>query len=253
VKPSTPSWLVNKYKNKVLARLVPLRKTTVDGLVFYSLRAGSTPHDPTLFSRQGVEFHDKISLLRGDVAIDAGANIGSYTLRLARNFRRVVAFEPNPVVSSILRMNGARNKFQNITVEDTALSDVNSTLHLHIDSRREGVASLDPGHYGTSFDRVKMVRVARLDDFHLPEGRVDFAKIDVEGFEEQVLRGAHRTISKFRPVLGVEVHTDRIKRDGEACSCVACRLLNDYEYDLQVTGEVASPSPTHWTWATPRS
>jgi FkbM family methyltransferase len=253
VKPTTPFWLFNRYKKKVLLRLVPLKKTTVDGLVFYSLRAGSPPQDPILLSRKGLEFHEEIDPLTGDIAIDVGANIGSYTLRLAKNFRRVVAFEPNPVVSSILRMNVAKNKIQNVTVEDTALSDVNRTLPIHIDSEREGVASLDPSRSGANFDRTVVVRVATLDDFALPGGKVDFVKIDVEGLEEQVLRGGYKLISEFRPVLGVEVHNGRIDDGTKGCSCSVCKLLKSYGYDVNVTGELVFRTPTHWTWAKPRS
>lgn len=246
---TSPLKLANRYKNVLLNRLVPLRKTEVDGLKFYYLRRDAPPHDPKAFSASGQEFHDKIRDLSGDTAIDVGANIGSYTLPLARKFRTVVAFEPNRTNSHVLRLNVALNKLNNVRVEEVALADTNGVLPLYI--RGGGATSLDPSHYGLKYSEVSAVKVIRLDDFSQHLERLDFVKIDAENSELPILKGGENTISKFKPVLGVEVHSPRVFSD-QACSCDSCRLMRSYGYEIEVTGELQAVGPVHWVWAVPK-
>src|SRR5438445_9725714 len=115
MKPRTPMWLLRKYRNAALEKLVPLKSTKIDELRFYHLRKG-LPQDPRALSIQGMEFHNYVDKISGETAVDVGANIGSYTLRISRNFGRVIAFEPNPAMSYILRLNVRTNRLHNIQV-----------------------------------------------------------------------------------------------------------------------------------------
>jgi len=248
VKPTTPIWLLKKVTNRTLEKLVPLKRGNVDGLQYYWLRKGSPPQGRSPIQR-GVEFHDRIGLISGNIAIDVGANIGSYTLRLARNFRQVLAFEPNPQVSSILRMNVAANKFHNVTVNQIALSEAEGMLPIHIDPKHEGHGSLNPLRYGVSYDEVIPVVVRRMDDYYNPLERVDFVKIDVEGLELQVLKGGIETISVWRPLLAVEIHCPAIRSAIGRCACETCSYLSKTGYDVEVTGESQAVGPVHWVWA----
>jgi FkbM family methyltransferase len=114
---------------------------------------------------------------------------------------RVFAFEPLSSALRLLKMN--TESLTNVVVDDRALSDHNGEADFHI--RPQGdTSSLLPGEPGSSV----RVCVTTLDVRLLGEGgaptRVDFIKIDVEGGELSVLRGATKTIEKYRPLIYFE-------------------------------------------------
>jgi FkbM family methyltransferase len=142
-------------------------------------------------------------------AIDAGANKGVYTYFIAQYARHTYAFEPNPKMVAILR----RTAGANVTVSPVALGDASGEAVLR-------VPLLEKGHsnQGASLSAIKVpdgftpvtVETARIDDLDLSD--IGFIKIDVEGFEDAVLRGARDTIARDRPTLLVEIeekHTHR--------------------------------------------
>lgn len=140
------------------------------------------------------------------VALDIGAHVGTWTTALAANFATVHAFEPNPEVYFIMCANVALQGLQSKVIPHrTGLSD------------REGIAEYlcrggDGGGNGieplgvrdrafTEADKVP-IRVKSLDSYLFP--RVDFIKIDVEGHELSVLRGATETLARCKPVIAFE-------------------------------------------------
>lgn len=247
MKPTAPSWRLRRYGNLIVNRLFPLRKTQIDGLKFRYFAAESPPQDPREFADTGLEFHHRISELSGWEAIDVGANIGSYTLRLARRFHSVTAFEPSPAHSKVLRLNIALNSLKNVHVREVALSDVSGISPLYI---RAGATSLDMSHYGLGYDSVCLVKTAKLDEYETKFTKLDLVKIDAENLEYAILKGGIGMISKFRPVIAVEVHRSRVLSNG-SCICDVCKLLQSHRYDTEVTGESSSIGMVHWVWATP--
>jgi FkbM family methyltransferase len=148
---------------------------------------------------------------RDDVVIDAGALFGELTVPLARCCPEgaVYAFEPQRIPAQILAGNVQLNSVWNVDISKSALGaedGVSSVLCMSpwIDSPW-GLATLHaPGNYeGTS----EIVRVRTIDGLHL--SRIDFIKIDVEGFEPQVLAGARKSIEVFKPVLYIEYNVNR--------------------------------------------
>ena len=245
---STPKWLLNKYWNLTLDKLAPAKFVEIDGVKFRYLRRDAPPQDPKQFSAQGQEFHERIEKLSGSSAVDVGANIGSYALRLAKNFQTVTAFEPSPLHARVLRSNVKLNKLRNVYVEEVALSDEQGTNPLYV--RTGGATSLDPSHYGLKYDKVVLVSTGKLDDFRSKLGRLDFVKIDAEGRECRILKGGTETISALKPILAIEVHQARILSDG-TCRCETCIMLKSLGYEVEVTGEFSAVGAVHWTWATP--
>ena len=139
----------------------------------------------------------------GDVALDIGANLGLVTLRLAKRVGpsgSVHAFEPNPAILRYLEATLQRNSTAPVTLHRTALGATASALSLIVPKANAGAASfISVGR--REVDRHIEVLVARLDDF-IDESKishVDFIKMDVEGFEAEVLKGAGNTLSKIRP------------------------------------------------------
>lgn len=141
---------------------------------------------------------------RGGTFIDIGTNIGDWSRVAAEIFQKVMAFEPNPDLVPQLRRELPPDK---VTVFECALSDEPGIATLHIPLRNgqpdTGLASLDLNAIGAASYRDVQVRTTTLDEFKLTY--IDAIKIDVEGFEERVLRGAVETIQRNRPVLVVEI------------------------------------------------
>lgn len=144
----------------------------------------------------------------GDTVIDVGANIGTHTLSFSRAVGpsgRVIAFEPHPVLFQLLRHNLEQNRAANVRVENAAVGSSRGTVriptidlqsHANFGSFTVEVleSSPDPG--------VPMVAVDEVD-----VGRPRLLKVDVEGWEPEVLRGAARTIREARPFILFEANS----------------------------------------------
>ncbi len=129
----------------------------------------------------------------GDTALDLGANIGYYTLLLARQVGaegHVIAFEPDPDNLALLRKNLDANGYTNVTVEAKAVSDAPGEVKLYKENWNDATPSLWESTHCTTSVPVECVRLDDLlagDDGALPH--VDFIKMDIEGAEGKALRG----------------------------------------------------------------
>lgn len=144
----------------------------------------------------------------GSTAIDIGANRGIYAYALAAIAGEIHCFEP---LLECCRFINAW-KSPKITVHNVALSDRTDVLRLYIPTRdgREVHTRASLVHPdGPCIFRD--VDVVTLDSFSFP--RVDFIKIDVEGLEAAVLRGATHTLNSSRPIMLVEIDRERHDRD----------------------------------------
>jgi len=132
------------------------------------------------------------ALRPGDAALDVGANLGVVAFAMAVAVGppgRVDAFEPQPRIRAALRLAVRRNRFEHLRVHGRALGAEPGTTELHVPVGNAGMASLVRRDGDAS---VVPVRVEPLADFaereRLPPARL--CKIDVEGSELAVLRGA---------------------------------------------------------------
>jgi FkbM family methyltransferase len=127
--------------------------------------------------------------------LDVGANVGSHTLGFAPYVSKVVAFEPDPECHDLLVKNIGmqdRGVAHKISVNPIALSDSVQEVSTQFDY---GKTKVRPGGsiVQTKLDNIK----------GFP--RIDLIKIDVEGMEYNVLKGAQNTITYFRPILFIEM------------------------------------------------
>lgn len=148
-------------------------------------------------------------LLPGMTVVDVGANHGLFSLEAAHAIGsrgRIFAFEPAPATRSLLernlRCNGLDRQVQVIAL---ALGEGQGTARLRVHHDLTGLNTLAESditwnHRTLPADEVVEVQVTTLDDFARTRGidRIDFLKIDVEGFELSVLRGARWLLSKRR-------------------------------------------------------
>jgi FkbM family methyltransferase len=151
---------------------------------------------------------------RNLAALDIGANIGLYSYALSRLCPRVEAFEPQPECARVLRAfaRGTTDGTTNgpkVRLHEIALSDAEGQLTLHVPvvdgEAATGMASLraEAAQGGDATMRRLQVPVRRLDSFGFTG--VGFVKIDVEGHEIEVLRGAEETLAREKPTLLIEI------------------------------------------------
>ncbi len=148
---------------------------------------------------------------RGRTFVDVGAHIGFYSMGLAPGFERVLSFEPSRFQHGWLRRNRALNDYGHVLCEQVALGETPGEATLNVLSYEGGLNSLSPdvAERHTVLDRY-VVPVETLDSRGLDD--VDLLKIDVEGFEVPVLRGARATIEASRPVILIEVWEEAERR-----------------------------------------
>lgn len=137
----------------------------------------------------------------GELALDVGCNLGAYTYELSRLTGRVVAFEPNPMLADLV----ARLGLPGVEVRQVALSSRDGMAELLVPtgSGGRGLASLRSDTVAGRMVEKVAVPTRRLDGLALQP--VAFIKIDVEGYEEEVLAGAMQTIARDRPKLLMEI------------------------------------------------
>lgn len=141
----------------------------------------------------------------GDVVIDAGSSVGFFAVPLGRRGARVACFEPADETRRWLEENVALNQLGDaVAVFDVALGDFDGTARLTtgLDSQNHLVIGDAAAGNETALTEVRTID--SMADEHPWLAEATFVKVDVEGFDEAVLRGAARLLRERRPVLLVE-------------------------------------------------
>ncbi len=151
-------------------------------------------------------------LPRDGVVIDAGANIGLVTLGLAPlvPLGRIHAFEPGTMAFRCLQANLADDPLANATPHNLALADAPGTLTLHEHPVSASASQVvTSAHIGAAGMPLRQVQATTVDAFIAQAGlnRLDLLKIDVEGFEPEVLAGAVGALGRFNPVVAMELNS----------------------------------------------
>jgi FkbM family methyltransferase len=183
------------------------------------------------------EFHEFLFLhkfLKKEMVFaDVGANLGEYTLFVAKRLSQgtVLAFEPLPKMHALLEENIKLNHFKNVKLLRYGLSDQEGTLPiLEIDDEHEGLSTFYPG------DRKIMKRTeVPLKSFDKEFGNfgvatLDFIKMDIEGAELTALKGFKNTIEQFKPTIMVEINSVTFQRAGYSVDEMF-QFFSDLHYD----------------------
>lgn len=162
----------------------------------------------------------------GHVCIDVGANAGVYTVLMARwasDAGQVHAFEPVAHVRQRLLRNVRLNRLAQVRVEECAVGAAPGIAMMHQvrpEVFRAGTSSLVANENiermtGAAFDQVE-VAVTTLDAYAVKAAltRVDFIKLDVEGYELECLRGAAGLLGTHRPLIFMEHNQERLRHLG---------------------------------------
>lgn len=189
-------------------------------------------------SNPGVIFglHDEYELIReldnqlttNSVFYDVGANVGFFTLltsNISKN-GRVIAFEPFPSNLFYLKEHLSMNNVKNVEIIESALSDSSGTTNFFIHGEGHGNITGDIYEF-----KEKPIKVPKntIDELvaknEIPPP--DFVKIDVDGGELLVLKGANNTIGEYKPTLFIETHTEELLKE-------CCNFLKEYNYNLDL-------------------
>lgn len=149
------------------------------------------------------------------VFLDIGANIGLMSViasGVVGEKGRIYAVEANPNTVAILQANIELNHCKNVELIPVALSDEQGTAVLfeNWEVNRGGASLISQGNEQQGIE----VKMERLDDLFNASDRVDLVKIDVEGFEPQVIRGGMSWFRQQQPVFIIEVSEQREKELG---------------------------------------
>lgn len=144
---------------------------------------------------------EKLVHSKNEVLLDIGANIGNHSVFLSSMFKKVYAFEPNPITYQVLKINAeyaCKNK--NIEVFNFGLSETEDTLPFLVNTLNIGGSAIVSKDYNAS-DTIS-VSVKPLDGLKdIEKEDISLIKIDVEGHELDVLKGAKKTLISKKPAI----------------------------------------------------
>lgn len=173
-------------------------------------------------------------LAPGDLAFDIGAHVGDRISSFRRLGARVVALEPQPLACRVLRLLHGRDP--NVTLVQAACGSAEGTLTLQVNSANPTISTASPafteaadgaeGWQGQQWDHTIEVPGTTLDALIERHGAPQFTKIDVEGFEADVLAGLSH------PLKALSVEFTTIQRD-VALACIdRLATLGSYQYNV---------------------
>jgi FkbM family methyltransferase len=192
---------------------VVLRKGTHDYYMFF----------PGEQQKREQYVRDHLIMNEEEVFVDVGANVGSHSLRIARDYAhigvRVVAIEAQPEAYNALVQNIKRNNLTNIDAIKIAVSYHKGLAVLHersYDGARVGTGlhsilkNADDGNFSLRNEKSLEIECDNLDNV-ISSHKVDVMKIDIEGAEILALEGATKVLKQLRKVI-VEIHNKNLER-----------------------------------------
>lgn len=165
---------------------------------------------PQVYNLDPEPINMMLLMFEGKTCYDIGAHMGYTSLILSRNFENVYAFEPSSIYKKLKKNASANKKIHTLNI---AIGDHDGKLVME---KREvpwqteqlvadGGAIKDV--WGKLIEKVER-NCKKVDSLDIP--KPDFMKIDVEGFELDVINGALETIRKYRPSIFIEIHSSAI-------------------------------------------
>lgn len=147
----------------------------------------------------------------GDVFLDLGANLGLYSLHASRivgSSGKVISFEPFSINFNALQEHVTTNKLSNVQLEKLAVGEEPGTITLYHNENEDNLGMVTANYIeNATREEVKIVSI----DAYLkakPIQKVDFIKIDIEGFEYPTLLGMKSTLTAYMPSILVEILDD---------------------------------------------
>jgi len=187
---------------------------TIRDLVFYLCQMFHTTFLFRLLPHEK-DVTKMIRKIKGKIFVDVGANYGFYSLLLHKNFERIIAVEPHPSNVEKIKESLVAMKVQNIEVVQKAISDEDNQFLPLFMGVHDGGHSLISNHRLVPLNHnCILVETVTLSSLLRTYKQVDLVKVDVEGAEWGVLKGAQPILSKVIRWV-VELHNPKRKRELE--------------------------------------
>lgn len=192
------------------------------------------------------EAYDALRHIEQPVIFDIGSNIGTYATWIARLFPRgtLYCFEPQRLIFQMLCGNLALNNFDNCHVYNMAIGNSNDFIEIeepnYYQKEDFGIFSLIEDKITNKSGYKYTVQVMTLDTFveTFRVMKLDFIKIDVEGMDIAVLKGATNTLKYYKPTIFIE-HSDN--RKSILTEIVDYLGINNYDYKVVGNNVLAKP------------
>jgi FkbM family methyltransferase len=228
-------WVIIWWLRKHLAPDLPLLSKTRWGSSWLAYNDFLGAHT---FCGTGFEDNEQLFLLsylqKGMTVIDIGAHHGFYTLLASTKVGsqgQVIAFEPSPRELAKLKTHLSLNKCQNVQVVEVALGAEEGKVNMFVCTEHSGLNSLRLPNADTKATEVEIKQI-KLDDYLAEKqiNHVDFVKMDVEGGELSVLKGAENILlNKLRPLILYEIQDIRTTPWGYK-AVELYQFLKDHDY-----------------------
>ena len=169
---------------------IPKEDQHFEGYFSKSIQVG----DKRLYQPQHIDrcFHHIKN--RKHTAIDVGSHCGFWSFYLGGNFKKVYAFEPVEIFRDCFKKNIPQ---ENVELLPVAIGNENSFVSMNVELENTGAT-----HISNKTKDSNIVELKKLDDYGY--SNIDFIKIDVEGYENQVVLGAKETLIRNKPIIIVE-------------------------------------------------
>lgn len=250
-------WLLPKTASYRVAREIRVSLPLKDeqGPAYFLMNGG-----PEAFYHY--EKEDKAEVIKAlpfdGVFLDIGANIGLFTFHIANLMphARCIAFEPHPILAACLRESAAKSPFPNVEVQELAVAGHEGQATFHEHRINQGGGSMVREVFGATDVRAEFtVKCQTLDAWAVQAGlnRIDVIKLDAQGAEGQILKGATNVIRRFRPTIVVEIDYPvmlkenwkfpedyKIRRVGEPKPITVAELFERARNDV-ARGQLQSP------------
>ena len=159
-------------------------------------------------------------------AIDIGAHVGFWLRDMCKQFKHVYAFEPIEEVRQCLAKNVSAENYSTYSV---GLGAKNENLKVNYNPA-------ETGNTHASKDGNQTITIRKLDDKNLP--KIDYIKVDTEGFEIEVLKGGEKLIKEYKPFVHVEVKGKVLVKQGLSSDDVDEYLKSiDYKEVFRISSE----------------
>lgn len=166
----------------------------------------------------------------GDTVIDVGGNLGFFVLILQELVGvrgKIIAFEPSGLLYNKLKKTIELNNLKNVLIENIGLGEKVESVTLNYNPKQSGLSSIIKNF---EEDLTEEIEITTLDIYSEKlRDKVSFIKIDTEGYEPQILKGAKSLIARDRPIIYLELGGEY-----QASSAMALDLLKEFDYKCEI-------------------
>ena len=167
-----------------------------------------------------------------NTAIDIGAHCGFWSFYLSLNFKKTFSFEPIEIFRECFNKNVISD---NVELFPFAIGEKSTEVSLNLDLKNSGAT-----HISNNIDQANKISMKKLDDFKFD--KLDFIKVDVEGYESKVVIGAEKTLKQHKPTIIIE-QKNHSERYGDS-KFGAIDILN--QYGANVVEQVSNDFILKW-------